>query len=91
MATKNRKARRPKVAKSPPPHFAVGLPIKIREGARPAGWQVGEKFAGTHHWTRDDYTRTFVVQSVHDSGTERSTFEVAGWFWYPEDLEIPYR
>lgn len=86
------KKKAPRAKKKPPEaktHFAIGLPVFVREGAKPAGWG-DEKFSGTSHWTRDDYGRTFVITGVHDDGREISTFEVDGWFWYAEDLRIAY-
>jgi len=65
-------------------HFAIGLPVYVRQGATPAGWEDLASPGGfvPDHWRDEDYFRTFQIQSVGDDGT----FEVMGWFWYPEDL-----
>jgi hypothetical protein len=65
-------------------HFALGLPVFIRRGATPAGWDDlanPDNFV-PDHWYEDDYLRTFQIQSIGDDGT----FEVMGWFWNPQDL-----
>lgn len=67
----------------PRTHFALGLPIKIRQGAVPAGWK-DDDFAD--YWYEEDYERTFTIKDVGSDGT----FEVMGWFWEPTDLTIPY-
>lgn len=69
-------------------HFAIGLPIRVRAGAKPIGWG-DDKFGPGNpgYWDKGDYLRTYSIQSVSDDG---ASFEVAGWYWAPEDLEIPY-
>lgn len=71
-----------------PPHFAIGLPVRIRDRAVPAGWSTASmgRFADGMNWDKSDYQRTFQIQSV----AEDNTFEVGGWYWKPTDLEIPY-
>jgi hypothetical protein len=72
-----------------PPHFAIGLPVRIRDRATPAGWHTASmgRFADGTNWDKSDYQRTFQIQSVDDA---TNTFEVGGWWWNPTDLEIPY-
>lgn len=89
MAKKTSKTPRKPRAKKVYPHFAIGLPVRVRKGAKPAGWG-DESFNGVH-WDQTDYERSFQITSVSDTGTERSTFEVAGWHFYAEDIEINYR
>jgi hypothetical protein len=68
----------------PRQHFAIGLVATVRTGAKPVGW--GD----------EPYPDTFVYGSRRqitdvaptEEGNPLGSFEVAGWYWAPEDLEI---
>ena len=67
-------------------HFAIGLPVRIRDGALPVDW--------TREWSNIDpdelYSRSYPIKSTRN-GSSETTFEVADWHWSPEDLQIDYR
>lgn len=68
-------------------HFALGLSVQIRFGAKPTGWDEDEPFVGngTDGWDDYDYDRWHSISEVGSDGS----FEVAGWYWEPTDLVVP--
>lgn len=71
-------------------HFALGLQVQVRFGAKPCGWDQGddEPFVGNRYdgWDDDDYDRWHKIEAVSDDG---QSFSAGGWFWEPEDLVVP--
>lgn len=71
----------------PKQHFAIGLPVRVRMKAVPAGWPEYEKF---EDFDDNDYHRYWPIKSVCETNLrpgELPTFEVGGWYWYGTDLE----
>lgn len=73
------------------PHFALDLPVRVRKGARPAGWG-DDPFDG---FDDDDYLNTWRITGVAEPegvrGDYVATFEAAGWYWLPTDLEFAWQ
>lgn len=67
-------------------HFAIGLMVSIRKGARPCGWDDlvnPEDTSGL-----PEAGQRYQVQSVWPATKAEPTgsVEVVGWFYAPEDL-----
>lgn len=60
------------------PHFAIGLVVDVREGAKPVGWNDATgRF--------DEQVPTYrSIESVDTDGN----VEVGGWFWAPTDVSV---
>lgn len=66
-------------------HFALGLRVMVRFGAKPVGWG-DEPFVGNNSdgWDEDEYDQWYSINDVSEG-----SFAVAGWYWEPEDLVVP--
>jgi len=66
-------------------HFAIGLTVDVKDGALPAGWDK--------HGMMDDPPappKNEQITAVENGNASEpmGTFEVGGWWWYPQDIEI---
>lgn len=69
-------------------HFAIGLTVYVRHGAKPVGWD-GDDWSD--YWNQDDYDRHWQIRDVSQGDPcegEGSSFEAGGWFWDPQDLTV---
>ncbi len=63
-------------------HFAVGLVVDVRDGAKPVGWGAGP-------FTEDvPKYRTIEEVAPSEPGCPLGSFSVGGWFWAPEDVTV---
>jgi hypothetical protein len=63
-------------------HFAVGLVVDIKDGAKPVGWG-DEPFDGP----APKYRQVEEVAGT-DPYSPLGSFLVAGWYWLPEDVVV---
>lgn len=65
-------------------HFALGLVVTVRSGAKPAGW--GDEPFDEEVPVRRSITEVASTEKDYPHGS----FEVGGWFWDPSDIFIGY-
>jgi len=63
-------------------HFAVGLVVDVKDGAKPVGW-------GDDPFT-ESVPKYRAVEAVAGSeeGCPFGSFSVGGWYWAPEDVVV---
>lgn len=69
-------------------HFAIGLMVSIREGARPLGWANLINPEDTDWLPETGRRHRYQVQSIWPATKDDPTgsVEVMGWAYAPEDL-----
>lgn len=61
-------------------HFAIGLVVDVKDGAKPAGW-------GDDAFTEDvPKGRQVSDVAASEDGAPLGSYEVAGWYWLPTDI-----